>query len=79
SYDASGQLVKVETGELAAWQSEAVAPADWSGFTIFRAIDSTYDLMGRKVKETLSAGGAVHSLTQPNMTIWAGPTAPRSG
>src|SRR5687767_8211818 len=33
SYDAAGRLVLVETGTLAAWQSEAIAPTDWSDFT----------------------------------------------
>ena len=32
TYDVNGWLVKVEKGELAAWQSEAVAPSAWSGF-----------------------------------------------
>ena len=32
SYDAAGRLIKVETVTLSAWQSEAVAPASWSGF-----------------------------------------------
>jgi hypothetical protein len=36
SYDAAGRLTKVETGTLSAWQSQSVAPASWSGFTIGR-------------------------------------------
>ncbi len=57
TYDPAGRLTKVETGELASWQSEAVAPAAWSGFTIFRTLDTVYDGMDRKVKESLSSGG----------------------
>ena len=64
TYDAAGRLTKVEKGELSAWQSEAVAPAGWSGFTIQQAVDTTYDAMGRKLTETLSAGGSPQTLTQ---------------
>jgi len=52
SYDGAGRLLKVETGALAAWQSEAVAPANWPGFTIHQFIDTLYDAMGRKTRET---------------------------
>ena len=31
SYNAQGLLTKAESGELSAWQSEAVAPAAWTG------------------------------------------------
>lgn len=64
SYDAQGRLVKVETGELAAWQAESIAPASWTGFTVFRTSDMTYDLDGRKLKETIGAGGVVQSVVQ---------------
>jgi len=59
TYDSFGNLTKVETGSLAAWQSEAVAPASWSGFTIFETIDTLYDNMGRKTQVTRSAAGVV--------------------
>lgn len=36
SYDQAGRLLKVETGTLASWQSEAVAPSDWTGFSVVR-------------------------------------------
>ncbi len=64
SYDAAGRLIRVETGTLAAWQSEAIAPASWTGFTVLRTLDTTYDVMGRKTRDTLSGGDTVHAVTQ---------------
>jgi YD repeat-containing protein len=65
TYDAAGRLTKVETGELAAWQSEAVAPASWSGFSVLQVQEIGYDQLGRKARESLSSpGGTVHSLVQ---------------
>jgi len=65
SYDGAGRLTKVETGELAAWQSETVAPASWTGFTIFRIVETQYDTMGRKLRETLErANGTAEGVTQ---------------
>jgi len=65
-YDGAGRLIRVETGELASWQSEAVTPASWSGFTVFRTLETSYDAMGRKTREQLREGaaGAVRTLTQ---------------
>ena len=65
SYDANGRLIRVETGQLAAWQSEAVAPAAWTGFSVLGTVDSVYDLDGRRVKESLTGSdGVVKSVTQ---------------
>jgi RHS repeat-associated protein len=64
SYDAAGRLTKVEKGTLSAWQSEAVAPANWSGFTVHQIVDTSFDALDRKRSESLSAGGVVHTLTQ---------------
>jgi YD repeat-containing protein len=65
SYSPSGELIRVETGTLATWQSEAVAPANWTGFTLHRYADTLYDAMGRKLRETLrSADGAAQQVTQ---------------
>lgn len=64
TYDSGGNLIKVEKGELASWQSEAVAPENWSGFTIFTTIDISYDAYSRKVKEIVSAGGTADRVTQ---------------
>lgn len=64
TYDADGRLTKVETGELSSWQSEAVAPAAWSGFTVLKQVDTAYDVMDRKVRQTVSSGGAATAVTQ---------------
>src|SRR5687768_9262143 len=40
TYDPAGRLIKVETGTLTAWQSEAVAPANWSGFTVLQTLET---------------------------------------
>ncbi|HEY0012100.1 MAG TPA: RHS repeat-associated core domain-containing protein [Allosphingosinicella sp.] len=64
TFDGAGRLIRTETGELAAWQSEAVAPADWSGFTIFNAVDIAYDSMSRKTRETQLVAGVPQTVTQ---------------
>ncbi|WP_152616502.1 RHS repeat domain-containing protein [Sphingomonas sp. ERG5] len=67
TYDAGGRLIKVEKGELAAWQAEDVAPKNWANFTtfnIFQTVDTSYDVMNRKIRETLSSGGTPYSVTQ---------------
>ncbi|HYI49538.1 MAG TPA: hypothetical protein VEX35_13855, partial [Allosphingosinicella sp.] len=53
SYDAAGRLIKVESGTLPAWQSEAVAPASWSAFTAHSIAVTSYDAMGRKTREVV--------------------------
>ncbi|HEY7811310.1 MAG TPA: RHS repeat-associated core domain-containing protein [Allosphingosinicella sp.] len=67
SYDAAGRLTKVEKGTLSAWQSEAVAPANWTGFTIFQTVDTSYDALDRKTRETVSGvepgGGAMTAVS----------------
>jgi RHS repeat-associated protein len=64
TYDIDGRLTKVEKGELASWQSDGVAPGSWTGFTIFQTIDTTYDLLDRKVKDVVSASGTAYEATQ---------------
>lgn len=64
TYDAAGRLVTVEQGALAAWQSEAIAPANWSGFTVHQRVDTLYDGLDRKIKETVSSGGTPYQITQ---------------
>ncbi|WP_066798435.1 RHS repeat domain-containing protein [Sphingomonas soli] len=54
TYDAAGRLTKVEKGELASWQSESVAPASWSGFSLQQKTETVYDAMGRKLTDTVS-------------------------
>jgi RHS repeat-associated protein len=65
TYDLNGRLQKVETGVLASWQAETIAPASWSGFTISRTVTYNYDSGGNKVAETLAGfNGAVTHVTQ---------------
>jgi RHS repeat-associated protein len=64
TYNAAGHLVKVENGVLDNWPSEAVAPANWSGFTIFKQVDTAYDAMARKVREAVSGGGTTVEVTE---------------
>jgi RHS repeat-associated protein len=64
TYDPAGRLIKVETGTLSSWQSESIAPSAWSGFTVLKQVDIGYDAMGRKIRETSSAGGTAYALTQ---------------
>ena len=64
TYDTAGRPTRVEKGELSSWQSETVAPASWSGFTVFSQVDTTYDLLDRKATEAVSSSGTAYSLTQ---------------
>ena len=67
SYDAAGRLTKVETGTLSAWQSEAVAPADWgTAFAAARTLETQYDAMGRRVREFVREGatGPARTMTE---------------
>jgi RHS repeat-associated protein len=64
SYDPAGRLTKVERGTLDSWQPEAVAPKDWAEFTALETLDTLYDAMDRKLRDTVTAGGAIESLTQ---------------
>lgn len=69
SYDGGGRLVKVETGYLSSWQSEAVAPASWTGFVVQRVVDTVYDARSRPVREMVSSGGAAQALTQTSYDL----------
>lgn len=64
TYDSRGVMTRVEAGELATWQGENIAPANWTGFTVFRQTDFTYDGSGRKLSQLTSSGGVAYSLTQ---------------
>jgi RHS repeat-associated protein len=65
TYDAAGRPVKIETGELSGWQSETVAPASWSGFTILSSVETSYDALDRKLTETTKGSdGIAVSLVQ---------------
>lgn len=70
TYDVRGNVTKQESGELSAWKSEAIAPANWgSSFRVDRTVHSTYDNMNRKLKTWVMTGTATnvtqaHSMTQ---------------
>lgn len=64
TYNTRGLLTLVEQGELAAWQSEAVAPSSWSGYTVLQAQAFTYDSEGRKVSEAQQAIVSGSAVTQ---------------
>ncbi len=64
TYDPAGRLTRVEQGELAAWQSEAVSPASWSGFTVIRKVETEYDLLGRRIRDTVIGGTTTLTITQ---------------
>jgi RHS repeat-associated protein len=59
TYDDAGRLTKVEKGQLAAWQSEAIAPSAWTGFEIFQTVTTAYDALGRKISDTVNTGGTI--------------------
>jgi RHS repeat-associated protein len=66
TYAASGLLVSIEKGELSSWKSEAVAPANWTGFTVFETEKRSYDSFGHIAASALSSGATTYSLTQHN-------------
>jgi hypothetical protein len=61
SYDAAGRLTKVETGALAAWQIDGVVPANWTGFAVHRTLETSYDSMSRKARESVREGAPARS------------------
>jgi RHS repeat-associated protein len=68
TYDARGNLIKVESGSLASWQSENVKPSDWGLYTSFVIVsirETSYDVMNRKVKDIVeNASGQPLQITQ---------------
>ncbi|MEP2990758.1 MAG: RHS repeat-associated core domain-containing protein [Parasphingorhabdus sp.] len=66
TYDIRGNVTKVETGELSAWKSEAIAPASWgSSFRIDRTVHATYDNMNRKLKSwVVGSNNVTTNMTQ---------------
>lgn len=64
TYDGAGRLVLVETGELAAWQPETIAPINWPDFTVHRQVATAYDALDRKLVERASSENTVYGVTQ---------------
>ena len=60
-YDAVGRLIKVETGTLDTWQSEAINPINWQGFTVLRTIETTFDFAGRKIADRVKGSDGVYT------------------
>lgn len=63
TYNSTGDLVKVEKGELLNWQSEMVLPANWSNFNILSKVETTFDGMGRKKIDRVYQGASVSPTT----------------
>lgn len=61
TYSADGQLIRIENGTLAAWQPQTIAPKDWTGFTVQKTVEVTYDIVGNKLSETTQSGAGVVS------------------
>jgi RHS repeat-associated protein len=59
TYDLPGRLVKVERGTV-----NSQSDADWGLFAPLQSVDTVYDLMDRKTKESVSGGGVVQTVTQ---------------
>ncbi len=64
TYDVTGRLVSVETGELSSWYTETTAPANWGGFSAFQVLNTTYDAQNRKTLAVTSSSGTSYSATQ---------------
>lgn len=64
TYDTAGRLIRVETGELSEWQPETIAPGAWVGFSVQKQIDTQYDAMDRKIRDTVLSGNTPYTLTQ---------------
>lgn len=71
TYDPAGRLVRVEKGELADWQPEAVAPKDWPGFSVHQTVDTDYDALDRKVKEVVRGTAVDGTATTGSVTQYS--------
>jgi RHS repeat-associated protein len=73
TYDPAGRLTKVEKGQLSDWQSHDVVPSDWSNFTTFtihQTLETTYDALDRKIRETAKgSNGVIFSVTDYSYDI----------
>lgn len=68
----AGLLLKTEVGQLSAWVNETVAPAAWSGFTVYKTHNFGYDSYGRKTSERVVGqnGTTTESLIQYSYDSW---------
>ncbi|MFL6845187.1 MAG: RHS repeat domain-containing protein [Allosphingosinicella sp.] len=57
SYDPAGRLTRVESGQINAWKSHDVAPSAWTGFLVFKTLDTQYDSLDRKIREVAYGSG----------------------
>jgi RHS repeat-associated protein len=64
TYDPAGRLVRVEQGSLPAWQSHAVEPRHWPGFVPVKWVETAYDPLDRKVRESAGGAGGVATVTE---------------
>ncbi|HYW17591.1 MAG TPA: hypothetical protein VE891_15740, partial [Allosphingosinicella sp.] len=86
SYDVAGRLIRVEEGSLAAWQPDTVAPAFWPGFVAHKWVDTSFDSLDRKTRESASGAGVTEygydlagrlkcTAVRMNPDVWAAPLA----
>ncbi len=59
TYDLRGNPIRIETGELLAWQSETLAPVSWPGFTVLTTAEISYDKLNRKTTERVKGSDGV--------------------
>lgn len=65
TYDTAGRLILVEQGVLSTWQSDLIAPANWSTFVVYQSKAITYNQFDQKVTETLiGSDGSKYAQTQ---------------
>ncbi|MBB5720221.1 RHS repeat-associated protein [Stakelama sediminis] len=63
TYDARGNLIKVEKGYIATVPAAGSAPSGWS-LSVNQTLSMTYDAMGRKLTETVKSGSTSYQLKQ---------------
>tara|TARA_R110002049_G_scaffold32139_1_gene107527 strand:- start:763 stop:3264 length:2502 start_codon:yes stop_codon:yes gene_type:complete len=64
TYDTRGRVIREESGELGSWQPPSVLPANWSGFTAFNTVETSYDLWGRPITSVVKGGATKVTVTQ---------------
>jgi RHS repeat-associated protein len=59
TYDVASRLIKVESGQLSSWSSEATAPPSWSGFAIYEIVETSYNAQNQKTLEIVKGSDLV--------------------